>query len=365
MSRKQIGIIVLVAAVIVGGIFYFTSSKKGSNVKQIQLNGTATPAGPANEGNVSPISGLACDNWSRRPFAVMQPADVSARPAAGFQEADMVFEMPVITNSVTRLMGVYLCNSPEDVGSMRSARHDYIALAKGLDAIFVHWGGSHYAIDKLNEGVIDDMNCNGDGGKSAVQYCYRKQASGTMRGVDTGYAKFATLLEGAQKFGYRLTNNFAGYPHQAEVPLDQRPTGGRLRVVFAKPFDVAYDYDKATNSYLRSWAGVADTDRNNKQRVAPKNVVVMVAASSQIVEGEQYNNVQIGDPWYDTSDSGKAFYYMNGKQIEGIWKKDKSKLDSKLFFYDQSGKEIQFVPGQIWVDVLEPEQKMDWAAGTN
>ena len=114
-------------------------------------------------GNVSPLSGLACDDWNRRPFAVMQPADLSARPAAGFSDADMVFEMPVITNSITRLMAVYVCGNPDDVGSMRSARHDYIALAKGLDAIFVHWGGSHYAIDKLNQGVIDDMNCNNDG----------------------------------------------------------------------------------------------------------------------------------------------------------------------------------------------------------
>ena len=86
----------------------------------------------------------------------------------------------------------------------------------------------------------------------------------------------------------------------------------------------------------------------------------MIAESSQIVEGEQYNNVQIGDPWYDSSDNGKAFFYMNGQQIEGTWKKDKSKLDSKLFFYDNSGQEIQFVPGQIWVDVLEPAQKLDW-----
>jgi hypothetical protein len=360
MTRKQIGIIVAIAAIIAGGIVYFGAIRKSTPKKQIQINGTAEKTGPTNPGNVSPISGLPCENWNRRAFAVMQPSDVPARPAAGFYDADMVFEMPVITNSITRLMGVYICGSPDDIGSMRSARHDYIALAKGLDAIFVHWGGSHYAIDKLNEGVIDDMNCNNDGGKSADKYCYRKEASGNMRGVDTGYTKYAKLLEGAQNFGYRLTNNFVGYPHQEELALEQRPNGGRIRVVFAKPFDAEFDYDKATNSYLRSWNDKADTDRNNDKRIAPKNVVVLIAESTQIVEGEQYNNVQIGDPWYDSTDSGKGFFYMNGQQIEGTWKKDKSKLDSKLFFYDNSGQEIKFVPGQIWVDVLEPGQKLDW-----
>jgi hypothetical protein len=362
MSRKKIALVV-VAAMIVTGIIFVVANKKNiqSKKKQIQVTQETEPEKIANDGPVSPISGLQCENWNRRAFAVMQPADVSARPAAGFSEADMVIEMPVITASITRLMGVYVCGNPDDVGSMRSSRHDYIALAKGLDAIFVHWGGSHFAKEKLNEGVIDNMNCNNDGGKSAEQYCYRKEATGTMRGVDTGYAKFAKLLEGAKNFGYRMENKFVGYPHQEEAPLDQRPTGGHLRVAFAGPFAATFDYDKETNTYLRTWGEAPDFDRNNNKRIAPKNIAVLIAKSEQ-VEG-QYNNVQIGDPWYDDSDSGEAYYYMNGQQYKGTWKKDKSKLDSKLYFYDDAGKEIKFVPGQIWVDILEPGQALKWEPG--
>jgi len=360
MSKAQKIIIAIIVVILIGGGIYFLSRPSQKVSKQINVGGNqnGTNYTIANEGNVSPISGLPCADWNRRPIAVMQPADVPARPAAGFSDADMVIEMPVITASITRLMGVYVCGNPDDVGSMRSARHDYIALAKGLDAIFVHWGGSHFAIDKLNEGVIDDMNCNNDGGKSAGQYCYRKEASGTMRGVDTGYAKFAQLLQGAKDFSYRLENKFAGYPHQAEAPVDQRGAGGHLRVAFAGPYAAEYDYDKASNTYLRTWGGLQDTDRNNGKRIAPKNIIVMIATSEQI-EG-QYNNVQIGDPWYDTSDSGEASYYMNGQEYKGTWKKDKSSLDSKLFFYDQSGQEIKLVPGQIWVEVLEPGQGLRW-----
>lgn len=358
MDNKRKVVIILIAVAVVGSIFYFTKGRSGK-VKPIKIQNDVQEVAPiANTGPVSPISGLSCENWNRRPIAVMQPADVSARPVAGFSDADMVIEMPCITSSITRLMGVYVCGNPDDVGSMRSSRHDYIALAKGLDAIFVHWGGSHFAKEKLNEGVIDNMNCNNDGGKSAEQYCYRKEATGTMRGVDTGYAKFAKILEGAKNFGYRLENKFAGYPHQAEAAVDQRGNGGHLRVAFAGPFAAEYDYDKETNSYLRTWGNKEDTDRNNGKRIAPKNVVVMMAVSEQI-EG-QYNNVQIGDPWYDTTDTGDAFYYMNGKETRGKWKKDKSSIDSKLFFYDESGKEVLFVPGQVWVEILEPGQTLRW-----
>jgi hypothetical protein len=288
----------------------------------------------------------------------MQPADVTARPASGFSDADMVIEMPVITASITRLMGVYICGNPDDVGSMRSARHDFLSLAAGLDAIFVHWGRSNMDFFKeaLNSGIVNDMNCNNDAGKSAEQYCYRKE--GMARGVDTGYAKFAKLLEGAKAFGYRMESKFSGYPHQEEASLDQRASGGHLRVGFAGPFAAEYDYDKNTNSYLRIWGNVNDTDRNNGKRLAPKNVVVLMAKSEQI-EG-QYNNVQLGDPWMDETDSGEAFYYMNGKEYKGNWKKNKAKIDSKLFFYDESGQEIRFVPGQIWVEVLEPGQTLRW-----
>jgi hypothetical protein len=348
--------------------------QKRQAAKPIELNNknqspVAIENGPANTGDVSPISGLPCENWNRRPLAVMQPGDVAARPAAGFSEADMVIEMPVITASVTRLMAIYICNTPPEAGSMRSARHDFIHLAKGLDAIFVSWGRSesHSENDPvglargiLDRGEIDNINCNGDAGKSAnacsENPCFRKE--GMARGVDSGYGRPASFFTCSQEFGYRLENKFAGYKHIEETVMDSRPKGGHLRVAFAGPFAAEYDYDRETNSYLRTWGNTPDIDRNNKKRNAPKNVIVLMAKSDQI-EG-QYNNVQLGDPWYDQTDSGDAFYYMNGGQLRGTWKKDKSDIASKLVFFDESGNEMAFVPGQMWVEILEPGQVLRW-----
>ncbi len=324
---------------------------------------------PLNEGPVSPISGLPCDNWKRRPLAVMQPGDVQARPAAGFSEADMVIEMPVITASVTRLMGVYLCNTPKEVGSMRSARHDFIHLAKGLDAIFTPWGRSESHTDSdpvglaqgiLNRNEVDNINCNADAGKSANlcsdNPCFRKE--GMSRGVDSGYAVPEKFYKCAEELGYRMESNFSGYAHGTEIDASERPSRGILKVKFAGDYAVQYDYDKETNTYLRTWGKVPDKDRNNGERIAPKNIVVMIARSDQI-EG-QYNNVQLGDPWYDESDSGEARYFMNGQEKVGTWKKDKSDIASKLTFLDENGEEVKFVPGQIWVEILEPGQGLKW-----
>lgn len=375
MEKKQKIIIAVTAIVVAAGIIVFAMTRDNDtkeNSKQISIENETQNALPiANDGPRSPISGLECENWNRRPLATMQAADIPARPGAGLSQADMVIEMPVITASVTRLMGVYVCNTPPEVGSMRSARHDFIHLAKGLDAIFAPWGRSESHTDNdpvglaqgiLDRNEIDNINCNQDAGKSSTlcseNPCFRKE--GMDRGVDSGYSRPEKLWSCAEELGYRTENKFSGYPHQQEAPRDERPEGGHLRVAYAGPFAAEYDYDPETNSYERIWGKEVDIDRNNNERMAPKNVAVIMAKSEQI-EG-QYNNVQLGDPWYDESDSGEAHYYMNGKEYTGTWKKDKGDIASKLFFFDDSGKEIMFVPGQIWVEVLEPGQALKWQA---
>lgn len=387
MQTRQKAVVLLAAVAVVAAGWYFFGgqTEKREAIKLDNDTKSIIPVestGPANQGDVSPISGLACENWNKRPIAVMQPADLSARPAAGFAQADMVFEMPVFTNANTRLMGVYLCDIPSDMGSMRSARHDYLPLAKSLDAVFIHWGYSKFAETLLDRKIIDNINC------MTTSFCGRWQQTGKMKYEDTGHITKEGVQQAMEKFGYRTTGNFSGYPHQAEAALESRPQGGHLRIAYPNPYDVTYDYDRTTNTFLRTWDDIADTDKNTDQRIAPKNIVVAVAQSEQIklatdfkARGVQdpwelvpeeerqgldyggvgrYNNIEMGDPWFDTKDTGDAYFYMNGKETKGIWKKDKGQLESKLAFYNADGTEVQFVPGQIWVEIVEPGYGLNW-----
>ena len=389
MNNKQKWMIggAVVGVVLVG---WFLFGRNAAKRALIQVNQPkAAPevvdeSKSANTGNVSPISGVACDNWNKRAIAVMQPADVSARPAAGFSEADMVFEMPVFTAANTRLMGVYLCNIPADIGSMRSARHDYLPLAKSLDAIFIHWGYSKFAETLLSQKIIDNIDC------LTTSFCPRWPKTGKMKLEDTGHITRDSIFAAMQKYGYRTEGKFSGYPHQTEATPDARPQSGTLSIGYPAPYDVTYAYDRDTNTYLRTWDKDADTDKNNGQRIAPKNIVVMTAEDEQIKlatdyaargvknpwdlvpKDEQagldyggigrYNNLNMGDPWFDTKDSGIATFYFNGQQYHGTWKKDKSRLESKLTFFNDDGTQVKFVPGQIWVEVVEPDQAVTWQA---
>ena len=228
MERKNkiiIAVVVVVLVLIVGLGYWlgWFGKKKASPLDLESMKGEVEMGAPANTGEVSPLTGLACANWNRRPIAVMEAADLSVRPDSGFSDADLVLEMPAITASITRLMALYVCGDPPEVGSIRSSRHDYIALAAGWDAIFAHWGGSHFAGDVLNKGVIENLDLNGSFGNKAPECGFRKAG---IPAPDNGFARFDKLIECAKARNYRMDNKFSGYPHQTEASADQRPGGG-------------------------------------------------------------------------------------------------------------------------------------------
>ena len=151
--------------------------------------------------------------------------------------------------------------------------------------------------------------------------------------------------------GYRLEGQFSGYFHLPNSTVPTATTSKTLNIGFPGSFEVAYVYNPVSNSYLRWRGGTKEMDKNTGRQVEAKNVAIMIAASHQI-EG-QYNDV-------DIEGSGKARAYRSGEEIIGTWKKSASSHASKLFFYDSEGNEIKFVPGQIWVEIVQPNQTITY-----
>lgn len=304
---------------------------------------TAIPSASSENAIVRPVE---CANPNQRAIAVMMAADRSTRPLSGIGQADMVFEMPVITDSIPRFMAVFRCNFPGEIGSVRSARHDFIDLALAVDAIYAHWGGSHFALDRLKTGIVDDL----DALKNPYNVFYRKKG---IRAPDNGFTSGELLLNASQKSGYRMENKFIGYPQEpasSSQSLDSNKKG-TLKIAYPGEFAVEYRYDVKNNSYLRWRGGKPEIDRINNSQVTSKNIVAMFAGSRQI-EG-QYNDVNLDG-------EGKAEFYKDGEKIEGIWRRDATGKDPKLYFLDNAGAEIKFAQGNIWVEVVQTNQKTEW-----
>lgn len=293
--------------------------------------------------NINPITGVECDNHNRRPLAVMMANDPVARPLSGISKADLIIEMPVITGSITRTMAFFVCEEPEEIGSLRSARHDFIPLAMGFDSVFVHWGGSNFALDKLDRGIMDNVNAL----YNPFGTFYRK--SGLPR-PHNGFTSYRRIWTAVKKLGYRQDIDFEAYTFENKDECEVCKKG-ELAVGYAAPYNVYYEYDFARNVYLRFRYGYPELNRPDNSQAEFKNVIIMRALSRQI--NRDYNDV-------DVEGGGKLIFYKNGKEIFGRWEKDKAIQSSKLYFFNEDGEKIKFVPGKTIIEIVEPRQKVEY-----
>lgn len=306
-------------------VFWFSDSDSGWIVNR---NGS----GEVVVSDPSPITGQSCANRTRRPAIVMLAGDPEARPLAGLNQADIIFEMPVTPNGINRFMAVFQCEEPEEIGSIRSAREDFLPLASVFNPIYAHWGGEHHALELLNSGVLDNVN--------ALIYdgtvFYRKNS---VKPPHNGFTTIANLFDIAGRLGYSEENTFAGFPHSSKKP--ERSLSNMVSsfdINYPAPFNVNWQYDEASNTYKRSRGEEPEIDANTGQQINPSVVVVMKTTSTPI--DWQYIRVQ-------TKGKGEAEFYQNGIRIAGTWEND----GENLKFRDQSGEEIEFAPGRIWISI--------------
>jgi len=298
MKKKKVDLIIEPAVVVAGTVFWFF----GNRSVEIDKNSQDQKPGSENKNNISPITGQECENYNRRPIAIMLATDPVTRPLSGISQADMVIEMPVITGSITRLMAIYGCETPEEIGSVRSARHDYIPLAMGLDAIYAHWGGSHFALDKLNAGIMDNI----DAMKNPYNAYFQKSE---IPMPHNGFTSSERLINAAEKLGYRLTNKFEGYPHLENSKSKLQMSNGRLSIGYGGHFKVSYEYEKDENIYRRWRDNQREIDKNNGNQ-AEASVVIIMKTESRMIEPPDYNDV-------DVEGEGNAIIYQNGEEIKG------------------------------------------------
>jgi hypothetical protein len=321
-TKKYISIASIVGILVVGG-FAIANGKKEITITNGAAKISATPKPKATEGT---LSGIECENGLRRPVAVMLASDPEARPLAGVGSADMVIEMPVTEGGVTRMMAVFQCGEPREIGSIRSARLDFLPLVQGFNALYVHWGGEHEVLALLDQHVVQNIDCIKLDGTT----CQRK------RGIPrphNGYTTSQLIKEKVEALGYSTTKNLVAYS------FDDAKSNGTVAVptLYAGEFAVKWTYDPAINKYTRSRGGTAEIDRLTGNPVQASNIIVLHTTSEYV--SILYNRVK-------TVGSGSATVYHNGISIPATW--EKLTDNAKLAIKDASGKEIELTPGSTW-----------------
>ncbi len=292
---------------------------------------------------------------NKRPVTAIQIENSpDARPQSGMLDAGVVFEA-IAEGGITRFNVVYLEGQPGYIGPVRSIRPYYIDLFLPFDASIVHAGGSAEGLAKIRDLGVKDIDHGANGG--AFQRVSDRFAPHNL------YTSMAALDTVSQQRGYK-TSTFTSYPRKKESPLqavkpaakppsqkttDKKPVTAPPPAPTAKTIDLAissvlfnvhYDYEAATNSYLRSMGGVPHTDQRSGAQLKPKVVIALVMGRSQ----SGIYSV------YQTSGTGEMFVFQDGQLQKGTWTKGGPK--DQFVFTDAASKPLKLNPGQTWVTLV-------------
>lgn len=283
----------------------------------------------------APLTGLQIDpSLAKRPVTgIMVENSLDARPQSGLQDAGVVYEA-IAEGGITRFIALFQDTRPEYIGPVRSLRPYYIDFATPWDASIAHVGGSPEALAQIRSG-----------GKDLDQFfnsgSYWRQSSRVApHNVYTSFDKLDALN---QAKGY-TTSAPKSWKHKKDAPL-KTPTAKSIDINIASfYFNSHYDYDAASNSYLRSEGGkphivTASAADNKGQQLHPKVVIALVMGYGIESDGQHSQ--------YGVTGSGNVYIFQDGGVTQGTW--SKADRPSQFVFKDTAGNEIALNAGQAWL----------------
>ena len=308
---------------------------------------TAAPTtSPYLTGNINPLTGEA--NYSKeilnnRPVMVSVENHKDARPQWGIASADIVWEM-VVEGGITRMLLMYSDASrlPDKIGPTRSARHYFVELAEGFDAIFVHFGGSPKAYSAIKQQGTDDIDGMYDGNT------FSRDSSRSVSSEHRAYTtkdKVVAAIE-SKKFRTEIQEEYQN-PFKFNSTAKALPGGKCTECVipFSNYATYTYQYNAEEKLYYSSLNGAAFMDDNGTQQNFTNIIICYVTVTSL---GDAKGRVT-----FDMSE-GSGKYISNGTYQDITWKK--GDYTDMLKLYDAGGNELALNAGRSYI-ALVPDSK--------
>jgi hypothetical protein len=288
---------------------------------------------------------------AQHPIAVMVDDLSAARPQSGFNSASVVWQAPA-EGGIPRYMLIFQENIPATVGPVRSSRYYYIAWAAEWRAVYAHAGGSPQALQTLRSQGNGQLVFNADEFRWGKSF-WRVKDRHPPHNLYTDGKHLRSLAKTLK------ANDAAAEPVWRFAPdlrPELRPRGGHIDVAYSYN-RIRYDYDSKTNTYIRTVTGEKpQIDAATGDRVAPKNVVIMLMHFGPLNDGSKKHRLEA-----DVVGRGAAWIATNGTTIKGTWRK-RSLTDPTIFF-DEAGERVTLTAGQTFVQVMQTGTKVSLTPG--
>ena len=288
-------------------------------------------------------------NSKDRPFAIsINNTPVAVKVQEGLDKAFLIYEIPT-EGGTSRLLAVFKDVEDATVGTIRSARHNFIDYALESDAIFVAYGWSHYAEDDLKAGAINYIQ--GLFGGPFWRSNPEKLAS-----EHTAYTSIAKLRENSTQKGYRTTSTSAEKTivlnyNAEDVDLSENVDAKEANTVII-PYGVGvktqFDYDAETKEYTRIVNGNANIDHETKQKYTAKNIIVQKVTYSMCSDNYYWN--------LKTQGSGEGYFITNGYAVPITWSKSSRSAKTKYKYKD--GTDVEVSDGRTYIELQTTMQTL-------
>ncbi len=307
-------------------------------------------SGPAFAPDVNPLTGLQVSDTSvleRCPLAVkVSNAPVAVRPQAGLDKADLVFEH-YAEGGVTRLTAVFLGQTPQTVGSVRSGRLIDLEVPAMFKALFAYSGtsagvGQRYAASDLWPDQLATP-------WSASAAFYRRELDKAYE--HTLFVNPVNLWAEAERREISGRQDLRGMTFDAEAPDD----GSRVKTIAVKYqsgiSQVEWVYNATDGRYYRWQGGAAHREELTGAQLSTANVIVVAANH---VETDILEDTWGGGHWsieVQIWGQGPVSIFRDGQRYDGIWRRqDRSDM---LSFWDQKGTtRLPLKPGNSWFQMV-------------
>jgi len=339
-----VGFLIFAAAGFVVYDRYFKKDKSGQNTNQ-NSPGVNFKKEPEVKKATSMLDGIKYpeSTANRHPLGIMIENHPEARPQAGLDKAKIVYEA-ITEGGITRFMAMYGPESAEKVGPVRSARTYYLDWCLEYDCFYSHVGGNLDALQLIPKLGIKDL----DQFKYGTQAYWREAEQGKAT-EHTMFTNTDKLYKIAENNGWSMSSDYTSLEFKTEAPLEQRPELSSVIIDFSGPaYKVKWTYDKASNNYLREMADEPHNDLLTNKQLTAKNVIVQ--------EVQRWNApTEINEEGWamKTVGTGNAKIFIDGKVIDGTWKKTNQEARTK--YYGTDGKELSFNPGNSWICIVPPD----------
>jgi hypothetical protein len=297
---------------------------------------TPTPVAPTG------APGLARGTLTQRPIIVMIDNHPNAYPQAGLNHAAVVFEA-LAEFGLTRFMAVYAPgitpNAPQ-IGPIRSTRLYFAQWALGFHALYAHAGGSPQGLELVES---TDQLINLDALKKASGSYFTRDSE-----RDAPHNLFSSSVElerASQALGVAdVAQPDLGFLFKSDAPENQRPVAQQIDYFFIYREDNAgWNYDPATNGYLRLRRGKPALDAATNRQLWAKDVVVLEIKEAPLA-GDAKGRIE-----QTVVGSGRARVFMDGSEREVTWRKDAPAAPLRFF---EDSTETQLNAGPVWIIAL-------------